>query len=146
MTVYELYDEMLKDDKNHEKFKSLLDSAEEKLHDGALKAYEYCALIDAMNRFPSNWDVPLDFWNIDQWEEVEDTEKLDYYLGELSHEEICTEYVTRKLCCLFDTNAPRAEIEKWLELCEDWVSDYLRFSAGPLFYVMNKLLDWYKTN
>ncbi len=72
MTVYELYDEMLKDDKNHEKFKSLLASVERKIvesRDDGFTAFELCALIDGMDGF-EKWPVWTDYWDLDSWEEV----------------------------------------------------------------------------
>lgn len=148
MTVYDIYNAMLENDSNHERYHILLSSAEGKLKgDEEHTAFELCALIDAMSGFKC-WDVPIDYWVPDDWDAINEeytfAEDLCKYMRYDSLD-ICTEYVTRKLCCLIDTHAPREEIDEWYDLYRLWASDYSRVSNYPMSDTEIKIFVWYLT-
>ena len=148
MTVIDLYGKKFIDDSNHEKYKSLLVSTENKLIENTydFTPYELCVLLDGMEGF-KNWDVPFDFWDPDSWNDVDEEEGDEDCLFEYMPydcSDICTEYVTRKLCCLIDTIAPREEIENWYTLYDCWANDYLNRSSYSISDTELKFFDWYE--
>lgn len=158
MTVYDMYNEMLENDSNCEKYKELLSSAESKIVgtcEGGLTAFELCALIDGMSCFES-WPVFPDFWDPDSWEDAEaedeeledeELEDEDPLLERMKYDswDIRTEYVTRKLCCLIDTMAPREEIEEWFIQYDCETYDYIRFGSLQGHDTEKKFFDWYES-
>lgn len=137
MNCYENYEEMLKNDDTL--FDRLLSTAESKLLDGNFRYESYSdaeimTLAYSMDSFPA-WDIWLDYWDMDEYETLEEFHKLD----------IISEYVTRKLCCLIDTLAPKEEIEKWYNLYRLCASDYFRGSNVPMSDTEIKIFVWYLT-
>ena len=148
MTVFDMYDALLKNDSNHELYHSLLSSAEGKLKgEGELSAFELCALLDGMAGF-ERWDVPIDYWVPDDWGAIdEDCKSAEDLLEYMRYDslDIGTEYVTRKLCCLIDTHAPKEEIDEWYTHYMLWSSDYPRYTSYPMSDVEIKLFSWFFT-
>ena len=137
MNCYDNYEEMLKNDDTL--FDRLLSTAESKLLDGNFRYESYSdavimTLAYSLTSFPA-WDIGLDYWDMDEYEILEEFHKLD----------IISEYVTRKLCCLIDTLAPKEEIEKWYDLCRLCASDYSRGSNYPMSDTEIKIFVWYLT-
>lgn len=136
MNVYEMYDESLKNDTTHEMYRTILAAAENKVVSYAaseLTDFELCALIDGMAEF-SEWDVPVDYWDIADGGKLID-----------QNYELSTEYVTRTLCCLIDTSAPREEIEKWYALYDYYTWDYWRGAGSSLSEAEEKIFSWYES-
>ena len=150
MNIYDIYNNIMGYDDNGDVYLHILASAEEIIKEkraNHLTVAHFCALIDEMSGFLS-WDVPIDYWFPGYFKNVEEDRQSseEKLCSPRSYDciEICAEYVTRKLCCLIDTKAPKEEIEEWYALYKDWTADYYRPTTDyPMSDTEKKIFIWF---